>query len=166
MTWRVAKHIGRAQIKHTRNFSIKNFGALRPPPPPKFLCLGFFLCFEEEKGGPKHKEIVGVGGPLGGGSRRGGSGKILYVYAFFRGLSWGRKTYRTTHLPENSGALEKERLVWSSVFLQGAKSSDTRGGWKTCRTMGGPNPLFGRAVIREVFLPLLFVHPPPWRPLT
>ena len=75
----------RAQIKHTKKFSIKNFGT------PKTahlnsLCLGFFLCFEE-KGGPKHKEFTGVRGPLGGGLGGGVSGNILYVYAFSRGFS-------------------------------------------------------------------------------
>ena len=30
---------------------------------------------------------MGSGGPLGGGSRRGVSGEIVYVYAFFRGLT-------------------------------------------------------------------------------
>ena len=33
------------------------------------------------------------------------------------------------------------------------------GGWKTYRTRGGPKPLFGRGVIREVFHPSFF-HPP------
>ena len=73
----------KAQKKHTKNFSIKNFGAPKTPPPLKFFMFGFFLCFEG-KGGPKHKEFTGVRGPLGGGgSRKGVSGEILYVYAFF-----------------------------------------------------------------------------------
>ena len=37
-------------------------------------------------------------------------------------------------------------------------------GWKTYHTKGGPKPLFGGGVIREVFLPPLF-STPPWRPL-
>ena len=48
--------------------------------------FGFFLCFEGKEG-PKHREFSGVRGPWTGGSRRGVSGEMFYVYAFFRGLS-------------------------------------------------------------------------------
>ena len=75
----------KAQIKHMKNFSINNFGPPKTPPPKNCLCLGFFLHFEGE-GGPKHKEFTGSGVPWRGGSGRGFSGEIAYVYAFFRGL--------------------------------------------------------------------------------
>ena len=54
--------INKAQIKHTKNFSIKNFGAPKPPPRRNSLCLGFSLCFEGKEG-PKHKEFEGVMAP-------------------------------------------------------------------------------------------------------
>ena len=74
-------------IKHTKNFSIKNFGAPKTPPP-KILYVWACSCVFKRKEAPKHKEFTGVRGPLrGGGSRRGVSGKIPYVYAFFRGLT-------------------------------------------------------------------------------
>ena len=83
-------------VRHTKNFSINNFGVPKAPPlaPPNSLCLGCFPCFGE-KG---DKEFTGVGGPLGGGggSRRGVSGKILYVYAFFRGLILAGRGFRQT----------------------------------------------------------------------
>ena len=64
--------------------------------------FGLFPVFEE-KGGPKHKDFTGVRGPFGGGSRRGVSGKILYAYAFFRGLTleatlWFKGTFGLARL--------------------------------------------------------------------
>ena len=71
------------KIKHIKNFSIKNFGSPKTPPQKKKkFMFGFFLYFEG-KGGPKHKEFMGLGVPWrGGGSGRGVSGEIVYVYAF------------------------------------------------------------------------------------
>ena len=73
----------------------------------------------------------------------------------------GRKTYRTTHPPDNFCA--PQMSVWpgqSSAFLQGKSSNDVREGWKTYRMMGGPKPLFlGGVSFVRFSLPLLF--PPP-----
>ena len=44
-------------------------------------------------------------------------------------------------------------------------SCDPRGGWKAYQTQAGPKPLFGRGVLREVFLPPPF-PPPPWHSLS
>ena len=77
----------------------------------------------------------------------------------------GGKRTEERALPKNSGPLQKS--FWSAqswLFVQEKESNDTRGGWKTYRTRGGPKPLFGRGVLREVFLPPLF-STPPWRPL-
>ena len=81
--------IFRAQIKHTKNFSIKNFGAPKTPPPLKFFMFGLFpvFWFNEEKGGPKHKEFTGVRGPFGGGSGRGGFCPNSLCLCLFRGLN-------------------------------------------------------------------------------
>ena len=51
----------KAQIKHIKNFSIKNFsmGPLRRPPP-KFFMFGLFPVFWRERS-PKHKEFTGSG---------------------------------------------------------------------------------------------------------
>ena len=68
-------------------------------------------------------------------------------------------------LPKIFGPLQKSfwsALLW--IFVQEKQSTDTWGGWKTYRTRGGPKPLFGTGVIREVFHPPLF-STPPWRPL-
>ena len=74
-------------MKHIKKFSIKNFGPPKTPPPQKkkLFMFGLFPAFEG-KGGPKHKEFMESAVPWRGGSRRGVSGKIVYVYAFFRGL--------------------------------------------------------------------------------
>ena len=72
------------QIKHAKNFSRKHFGA-RKPPAPKFFTLAFCLYFDGKRG-PKHKEFCGVRSLLEGGSGRGVSGEILFVYALSRGL--------------------------------------------------------------------------------
>ena len=76
-----------AQIKHINNFSIKNFGPLRPPPPKKKTILyvwAFFLYFEGKEA-PNIKNLRGQGSLRRGRSRRGVSGEILYVYALFFG---------------------------------------------------------------------------------
>ena len=73
----------------------------------------------------------------------------------------GGKRTEERALPKNSGPLQKS--FWSAqswIFVQEKESNDTRGGWKTYRTRGGPKPLFGRGVLREVFLPPLFSTPP------
>ena len=77
----------------------------------------------------------------------------------------GGKRTRERALPKIFGPLQKS--FWSAlswIFVQEKQSTDTWGGWTTYRTRGGPKPLFGRGVIREVFHPPLF-STPPWRPL-
>ena len=81
----------KAQIKHIKNFSIKNFGPPEAPPPQNFLYVWAFSCILKGKEPPNIKNLRGQGSLLGGGSRRGISGKILYVYAFFRGLTKWQK---------------------------------------------------------------------------
>ena len=44
-------------------------------------------------------------------------------------------------------------------FLYRNNRALTPEGWKTYHTRGGPKPLYGRGVIREVFLPPLFSTP-------
>ena len=79
----------------------------------------------------------------------------------------GGKRTREPALPNNSGPLQKS--FWSAqswILIQQKQSNDIRGRWKAYRPRGGggvPKPLFGRGVIREVFLPPLF-STPPWRP--
>ena len=68
----------KAQIKHIKNFSIKNFG---PPKTPQILYVWVFSCILKGKEPPNIKNLRGQGSLLGGGSRRGISGKILYVSA-------------------------------------------------------------------------------------
>ena len=51
-----------------------------------FICLGFLL-HSKGKEAPNIKSSRRQGSLGGGGSRRGVSGEIVYVYAFFRGLS-------------------------------------------------------------------------------
>ena len=76
----------KAQIKLTKNFSVKNFAPPKKASPKNSLCLGFFLCFEgTEVRGPKHKEFTWSGVSWREWSRRGVSGEILYGYAFFSG---------------------------------------------------------------------------------
>ena len=77
-------HSFKAQIKHIKNFSMKNFGPRRTPPQ-NCLCLGFSCILKGEEA-PNIKNLWGQGYLGGGGFRRGVSGKIVYVYAFFRGL--------------------------------------------------------------------------------
>ena len=79
---------------------------------------------------------------------------------------WGEE-----NVPENALSrkfLEPSKrasgLLCRGFLYRETQSTDTWGGWKTYRTRGGPKPLFGRGVIREVFLPPLF-STPPWRPL-
>ena len=50
-------------------------------------------------------------------------------------------------------------FCWCSILLQAKKSSDARGGVENVPNEGGPKPLFGRGVIREVFLPPPFSTP-------
>ena len=72
------------------------------------------------------------------------------------------KTYggRKTRSPENFWTPPKELLVCSFVDFYTAKTEHwTWGGWKTYRTRGGRNPLFGRGAIHEVFHPPLFSTP-------
>ena len=70
----------------------------------------------------------------------------------------GGKRTRERALPKIFGPLQKS--FWSDlswIFCTGKNRALTpEGGWKTYRTRGGPKPLFGRGVIREVFHPPLF----------
>ena len=74
---------------------------------------------------------------------------------------WGAgKRTRERALPKILGPLQKS--FWPAppwILVQEKQSTDTWGGWKTYRTRGGPKPLFGRGVIREVFHPPLFSTP-------
>ena len=73
----------------------------------------------------------------------------------------GGKFARERALPKTFGPLQKS--LWSALlwmFVQEKQSTDPWGGWKTYRTRGGPKPLFGRGVSREVFHPPLFSTPP------
>ena len=80
---------------------------------------------------------------------------------------WGEE-----NVPENALSrrfLDPSKRA-SGLFCRGFLYRKNRavtpeGGGKTYRTRGGPKPLFGRGVIREVFHPPLF-STPPWRPLT
>ena len=72
------------QVKHAKSFSIRNFGA--PKAPPKFFMFGLFPVFWGKRR-PQRKRIEGLGVPwTGGGSGRGVSGEIFYVYPLFQGL--------------------------------------------------------------------------------
>ena len=71
-------HYHQVQIKHTKNFSIKNFAAPKTPPS-KFFMFGLFPLFEGKRG-PQTEWISKGQGSLGG-SGRWVSGEILYVYA-------------------------------------------------------------------------------------
>ena len=72
----------------------------------------------------------------------------------------GRKTYQRTRSPENFWTPPKELLFCSVVdFCTGKTEHWHLRGWKTYRARGGPKPLLGRGVIREVFLPPLFPSP-------
>ena len=82
----------------------------------------------------------------------------------------GGKRTRERALPKMFGPLQKSfcsALLW--IFVQEKQSTDTWEGWiRACEGVpyeGGPKPLFGGGVTREVFLPPLF-STPPWRPLT
>ena len=68
----------------------------------------------------------------------------------------GKRTREHT-VPKNFGSPPKELLACSNVdFCRGKTEQWPLRGWKTYRTTtGGANPLFGRGVLREVFL-----HPP------
>ena len=55
----------------------------------------------------------------------------------------GGKRTRERARPKNLGPLQKS--FWSAqswIFAHEKQSNDTRGGWKTYRTRGGPKPLF------------------------
>ena len=97
----------------------------------------------------KHPHINNIWAVIWGGAKRIGGGKRT----------------RECALPKIFGALQKSfwsALSWISV--QENRALTREGGWKTYRTRGGPKPLFGWGVIREVFHPPLF-STPPWRPL-
>ena len=67
--------------------------------------------------------------------------------------------YQRTRPPENSGPLQKS--FWSAqswIFVQDSwkNRAMTPEGGGNVPNDGGPEPLFGRSVIREAFLPRLF----------
>ena len=68
------------QTKHAKKLSLKKFGAPHPPPPKFFM----FSLFRGEKR-PQTERICGVRGLLEGGSGRGVSGEMFFVYALFPG---------------------------------------------------------------------------------
>ena len=77
----------------------------------------------------------------------------------------GRKTYQRTYPPEKFWTPPKELLVCSVVdFCTGKTEQRHLRGVENVPYEGGPKPLFGRGVIREVFLPPPF-STPPWRRL-
>ena len=78
-------------------------------------------------------------------------------------MGGGKRTEQRT-LQKISGPLDKSvRSGQSSTFLQGKKSSDTRGGWKTYQTKGVQNHFLGGVSFVRFSSPLLFPSPPPWR---
>ena len=77
----------------------------------------------------------------------------------------GWKTYQRTRSPENFWTPPKELLVCCVVDFCRRKTEHWHvRGVENVPYEGGPKPLFGRGVIREVFHPPLF-STPPWRPL-
>ena len=72
---------GKKGSQHIKNFSIKTFGPQDPPK--KILYVWAFSCILKRQEAPNIKNLRGQGSLGGGGSRRGVSGEILYVYAFF-----------------------------------------------------------------------------------
>ena len=78
----------------------------------------------------------------------------------------GKRT-RERGLPKISRPLLKS--FWSAqswnLYRKNRAMTPERG-VETYQTKVCPKPLLGRRVLREVFLPPLFFHPPPWRPLT
>ena len=72
-----------------------------------------------------------------------------------------RKTYQRTRPPEKFWTPPKQLLVHSVVDLYAGKTEQWhRRGVENVPYEGGPKALFGRGVIREVFLPPLFSTPP------
>ena len=77
----------------------------------------------------------------------------------------GGKRTRECGLPKIFGPVQKS--FWSALSWIKKKKNRAltpEGGWKTYRTRGGPKPIFGTGVIREVFHPPLF-STSPWRRL-
>ena len=74
---------------------------------------------------------------------------------------WGgvQNVWGEENVPDNA--------LWSAlswIFVQENRALTPKGGGKRTVRGGGPKPVFGRGVIREVFHPPLF-STPPWRPL-
>ena len=83
----LAREFSQTQIKHTKNSSIKNFGAPKknPPPPAEILFVWDFSCILKGKEAPNIKNL-GLRDPWKGGSGRDVLGEVLYVSAIFGGL--------------------------------------------------------------------------------
>ena len=58
-----------------------------------------------------------------------------------------------------------DRILGFSDLYRKDRATTPRGVENVPYEGGGPRPIFGRGVIREVFLPPYFSTPPPWRPL-
>ena len=93
--------------------------------------------------------------------------RFLDTPATNRAVIWGGakhmrgKRTRKRALPINFGPLQKSfRSALSWIFVQEKQRLTHEGGGKRTVRGGGPKPLFGRGVIREVFLPPLSPPPP------
>ena len=69
------------QIKHAKNFSIKNFGPLTPPL--KFFMLGLSPEFSKGKEAPNIKNLRGQGSLAGGGGLGQGFHAKFFVFMPF-----------------------------------------------------------------------------------
>ena len=76
------------QKEHAKKFSIKNLGAPQDSPPPRNSLRGPSSSIPKGKEAPNIKNSRGQGS-LQGGSGRGVSAQILYVYALFWFLMLG-----------------------------------------------------------------------------
>ena len=78
----------------------------------------------------------------------------------------GWKTYQRTRSPENFWTPPKRAagLLCRGFLYRKNRALTREGGVENVPYEGGPKPLFGRGVIREVFHPPPF-STPPWRPL-
>ena len=83
----------------------------------------------------------------------------------------GANVWRKECVPENAlsrkfldSSKRASGLLCRGILYRKNRALTPEGGDKTYRTRGGPKPLLGRGVIREVFQPPLF-STPPWHPL-
>ena len=73
----------KAQIKHTKNFSIKNFGPKNPPS--EFLYVWAFPCVLKGKEAPNIKNLKGSWAFWGGGGLGGGFLAKFFMFMPFFG---------------------------------------------------------------------------------